>query len=64
MAAKPINYEITLESQDLSDFEEYNKNPTCTDAGLLLLKEAEKLAASWEKTNFPKYPHQHFQLRY
>jgi|GEM_PF-2130995 len=48
MAAKPINYEITLENKDLSYFEEYNKNPTCTDAGLLLLKQADKLAASWE----------------
>lgn len=48
MVAKPINYEINLESQDLSDFEEYNKNPDCTKAGMLLLLEAEKLAASWE----------------
>lgn len=48
MVAKPIDYEITLAGQDLKDFEEYNKNPTCTPAGLLLLKEAEKLATSWE----------------
>ncbi len=48
MVAKAINYEINLESQDLLVFEDYNKNPTCTEAGLLLLKEAEKLAASWE----------------
>ncbi|MCA1916043.1 MAG: hypothetical protein LDL35_06580 [Methanospirillum hungatei] len=42
--AEPIELGLILSGQDRVDFEEYLKNPTCTEEGLKLLREAEELA--------------------
>jgi len=45
--ADPIELGLILTGQDLIDFEEYLKNPTCTEEGLKLLREAEELVNTW-----------------
>lgn len=47
--ANPIKLGLILSGQDLRDFEEYLKNPSCTEEGLKMLKEAEELAITWLK---------------
>lgn len=39
--ANPIELGFIFSGQDLRDFEEYLKTPTCTEEGLQLPKEAE-----------------------
>lgn len=43
----PIELGLILTGQDLIDFKEYLKNPTCTEQGLKLFREAEELANTW-----------------
>jgi hypothetical protein len=43
--AAPIELGYTLSGQDLIDFDEYLQNPTCTEKGLQLFREAEELAS-------------------
>ncbi|HJJ55266.1 MAG TPA: hypothetical protein O0X50_04190 [Methanocorpusculum sp.] len=38
--ATPISYGLVLEGEDARDFEEYQKNPTFTKAGIELMREA------------------------
>jgi len=45
--AAPIELGFILTGQDRIDFEEYLKNPTCTEEGRKLLREAEELAKTW-----------------
>jgi hypothetical protein len=43
----PIELGLILTGKDRVDFEEYLENPTCTEEGLKLLREAEELANTW-----------------
>lgn len=46
--AASIELGTVLSGQDIIDFDEYLKNPTCTAKGLQLFKEAEELSNSWK----------------
>ena len=43
----PIELGYTLKGQDLKDFDNYLRDPTCTPKGLKLFEEAEELAKKW-----------------
>ncbi|NLL11021.1 MAG: hypothetical protein GX268_09110 [Methanomicrobiales archaeon] len=43
----PIELGYTLKDQDLKDFDNYLRDPTCTPKGLKLFEEAEELANKW-----------------
>jgi len=43
MTYEYINRPLILEGQDALDFEEYLKNPTITDEGIIMVKESIKI---------------------